>query len=298
MILTMGDLTLDILVKGRGPISPGSDVEGQISFRGGGSAANFASWVAYQGIGVTFIGVVGDDIGGEILSQDVKERGISLHIKKVKDQPTGSILLFIDEGGDRHMVSHRGANLELTPEDLQEEPFREAEHLHLTAYSLFGGEMMLKTTIKAMELAKKYSLSLSIDPSSYALLKDFGVNRFLNLTREGQFIFPNLMEGELLTACQEKEGILRALSDHYLIPILKLGEDGAMYRKGSKVQYLKVIEPAVLVDTIGAGDAFAAGFMVSYLQDNNLDKAVHQAMKLAKESIGIKGGRPPISKIP
>lgn len=293
MILTLGDLTTDIIVHTHGPIREGSDVEGQISFTGGGSAANFASWVAYVGVESLFIGSIGEDPYGEILVEEMERRGIELSIKRVKDRRTASILLFVDELGERHMVTDRGASLYLTPDDLDEELFQKAQHLHLTAYSFFGGPRMVETALRAIELAKSNQLSISLDPSSYALLEDFGVQRFLELTSTCHMIFPNYEEGSLLAGLLEEEKILQSLKKEYPLPILKLGERGVLYEKEG--ESVRIKGPSSLcVDTTGAGDAFAAGFLCDYLMTRDVREACQKGVKLASMAVAQKGGRSPL----
>lgn len=293
MILTLGDVTIDILAKPHGPLCQGSDVKGEISLQGGGSAANFASWVAYVGEDVAFIGAIGEDWGGELLSRELEERGIKTSLKKAKDHSTASILLFIDSMGERHMVTDRGASLALDPSDLDEGLFEKADHFHMTAYSFFGGRAMVETAIKALELAKLHQLSISIDPSSYGLLFEFGVERFLQLTSSSNIIFPNLEEGRLLTGSSKEEEILSFLKEIYDTPLLKLGERGAIYNREGEI--LRAKAPSCpCIDTTGAGDAFAAGFICSYLSIKDLDRACHEAVKLASIAVSQKGGRPPL----
>lgn len=292
MIITFGDLVLDILVRPYNPIERGSDVQGHISFSGGGSAANFAAWAAWNGMEVTFIGAVGEDIHGEILQREMEERGIHLSLKRRYDHRTGSILLFIDEEGERSMITDRGASMNLTANDLKEDLFREAQHLHMTGYSFFGGESMVETALYALELAQSYDLTISIDPSSYALLKEFGVRRFLSYTSSCDFIFPNIDEGRLITGYDKEEEILRALRDSYPIPILKLGPMGVLYEEEDGLH--RVLAPIITTeDTTGAGDAFAAGFLSSYLREHDKRRSCEDGVKLASSAVERRGGRPP-----
>lgn len=289
----MGDLTMDILVRSHGPISPGSDVEGEITLTGGGSAANFASWAAHLGMDVTLVTCTGKDWMGTHLCQELERNRVQLQVKRVSGAMTGSILLFVDAQGERHMITQRGANLALTAEDLCPSLFQQASHLHLTAYSFFGGAAVVQTALRALALAEEYSLSISLDPSSYALLREFGVERFLSLTAPCQILFPNLAEGRILTGYRDKEAVLQGLHGFYPLVLLKMGEEGVSFLHAGEVVHVKAENPHYCIDTTGAGDAFAAGFLSAYLREKDLLLACKEANALAGRAVQISGGRPP-----
>lgn len=297
MILVCGDLILDILVKVDGPINYGSDTTGRISLEGGGSAANFAAWTAYLGGEVTFIGKIGEDIAGSYLKEDLKQWGVKTILLTSADHPSGKILIFVDEKGERTMITDRGVNLTFSPEELPADIFRKVRHFHLTGYSLFGSEVLIETTKKAIKLARENGLSISIDPSSYALLKEFGAGRFLEITANCDFIFPNLDEGRVLTGLEEEKEIVKYLLDYYRTVVLKLGKGGCLIGNSRGIFRVYNDKTVDNPDTTGAGDAFAAGFIHCYLKDKgDILQAGNFANQVACKCINKGGGRPPVNK--
>lgn len=294
MILVYGDINLDILVQADGPKQYGSDVTGQIALRGGGSAANFAAWTSFLGERTTFIGRIGNDPAGLYLKENLQYWGVNSALEIDQHRPTGKILLFIDVRGERTMITERGTNLFLSAAQLAGVNWQGVSHIHITGYSLFASTILVETTLKALELARELGLSVSVDPSSYALLKEFGPERFFRIAADAELFFPNLDEGMALTGLIEPEAIVTNLLPYYKIVVLKLGPAGCLIgRPGqlTRVANRQIIENP---DTTGAGDAFAAAFVCQYLKDrNNLLKAGQEANRVARQCLQIKGGRPP-----
>lgn len=299
VIITLGDIVVDILVKSNESLRYGSDVTGDVIIRGGGSAANFASWLSYLSEEVSFIGKVGNDIFGSFLIDDLTSRGIKTHITKDSNVSTGKIILLVDKMAERSMITDRGANLLLNEQDIPKKLFSEAIHFHLTGYSFFGSSELLNTTKLAIRLAKKNSLSMSIDPSSYGLLKEFSPERFFKITDGFDIIFPNLDEGFILTGYRAPERIVKDLINYYPIVVLKMGKKGCMIlRRGENLIRIdsNIDSSKEVLDTTGAGDSFAAAFIKSFLEDNDLKKAGNFANKIAYHAIKNIGGRPPNDK--
>lgn len=290
MIGIFGDLILDITVRWHGPLQTGSDVAGEISYQGGGSAANVAAWLGHLGSRVRFAGALGRDLAASILGLELQQYGVETYLVE-KVQPTGAILLFLDDRGERTMVTSRGANLQLKADDLADQFFVGLKHLHLTAYSFFGSEELVTTTTRLLEKAVARGISFSVDPSSYALLERFGVQRFLSLTKEATLLFPNFEEGRVLTGEKDPESMIRKLLEHYPRVVLTLGSGGCLCGEGQAVT--GVPAPKVqAVDTTGAGDAFAAGFLHEFLRESNLVAGARMGNQVASGCVQHYGGRP------
>lgn len=295
MIFCFGDVIMDILVKASGPLKIGSDVEGSIQYQGGGSAANFAAWFAWLGGEVRFLAKVGEDAPGDFLDKDLRDRGVTTHLIRSTQHATGTILVLIDQQGERTMVTDRAANLALMPEEIETSHFSDISHLHFTGYSFFGSESLARVSQKTIRMAKDKGVTISIDPSSYGLLETFGVDRFLKLTTDVDYIFPNYPEGALLTGKQEPEAIVKKLEKHFSLVVLKLGEQGCLVGHQGE---LITVESEVRIadgDSTGAGDSFAAGFLFAYLQNKGLLVASQLANRTAAQCVRIPGGRPPRS---
>lgn len=355
MIFIYGDIIVDILVQSDGGLRYGSDITGSIAMRGGGSAANTATWLAHLGTDVYFTGMVGEDAAGEFLDHDMEERGLRRSLIRT-EATTGAILVFVDSSGERTMVTDRGANLVFIPEDLPVAELRRNRHLHITGYSLFGAENLVETARAAMAAAETAGLTVSLDPSSWALLRDFGAPHFLDLTGGCDIVFPNREEALILAGYGDVvdrdsgrigtgtatglasgygttsrtgstsgavaadhpswEEIAHTLSAYYGIVVIKLGTDGCVVadKTGIRLLPLPPGEKEPVVDSTGAGDAFAAGFLSSWIDGasreetsfgdtlpsdasrGRVERAAQRGMETALLCMGIRGGRPPLAK--
>lgn len=294
MIGVFGDLIVDLTVQAHGPLQLGSDVTGTISSHGGGSAANVAAWLGSLGKNVRFVGAIGVDLVGQVARVELEQYGVTCYIEQ-KPAPTGTILLFLDEAGERTMVTSRGANLLLEETDFPDLFFQDLRHLHVTAYSLFGSEKLANVTSGILERALEQQIPVSLDPSSYALLAEFGVRRFLNRTQGVRFLFPNLEEGRQLSGKSHPKAIVEELLTYYPVVVLTLGPDGCLCGQGQDVFSVEAA-PRPVVDTTGAGDAFVAGFLAEYYTSLSLKGGAERGNSVASEAIGHYGGRPLLRK--
>ncbi len=291
MILTFGDVIQDILVQTKGPIPVGSDIVGRISFREGGSAANFASWVAYLSYPVRFVGRVGEDMAGARLLASFSHPFVESSLVKAKGVPTGTIVVLVDSKGERTMITSRGANLCLTKEDFPPSVFSSCTHLHFTGYSLFEKDSLQNAAVYAKEQAKARNLTVSLDPSSYALLEELTPDRFFRLTEGVDLLFPNYEEGRVLSGKEDPYAIVEVLRAYYPMVVLTLGGRGCLYSYDKETRLIPT-EKQEAEDTTGAGDCFAACYVVTFLQTKDPKEAALRANAQAKKSILQVGARP------
>ncbi len=290
MIGVFGDLILDVAVRSHGPLQIGSDVTGAISYQGGGSAANVAAWLGSLGANVRFAGAIGRDLAGNTLALELASYGVETFLTE-KDDPTGTILLFLDDRGERTMVTSRGANLQVVPSDIPDEFFDGLQHMHLTGYSFFGSQELASTTITLLAKIRERDIPFSVDPSSYALLKEFGAERFLHLTAEASLIFPNLDEGMVLTGEVEPEAVAKRLSEMYPCVIMTMGSEGCLVANRGFLSHVPT-KPVLAVDTTGAGDAFAAGYLYASLQGASVLESAEAGNDVGGNCVLHYGGRP------
>jgi ribokinase len=207
---------------------------------------------------------------------------------------TGSVAVFVDQTGERSMVSGHGADFYLIPSELPRNVITSSSHLHLTAWSFFTDPPRSAARIAA-QLAHQNNLTISFDPASFQMIQEMGVEQFLSWTKDLNIniFFPNFEEGRVLTGCDEPEAIVRALAKIYdnALIILKLDADGALVFDGKTATQ---IAPATnnLVDATGAGDSFAGAFLAHYLKSNSAVDAAKFATNVAAWVIEHLGARP------
>jgi sugar/nucleoside kinase (ribokinase family) len=278
VILSIGDLVLDITIVPEGPLRPDDDRPARIDLGGGGQAANFCAWSAALGEPVRLVTRVGDDERGRQLVAELEARGVDV-CPVWAPEPTGAIAVLVAPDGRRAMATQRGASVGLRPDDLLEAWFRDVKLIHVPAYSLFT-DPLAQATRAAIGLVRDHGGMLSIDLSSVAGLQEYGPARMAyDLAR----LKPELLFG----TAAEVETIGVALEHLAQVPVIKLGPAGCRvfgrYVPGPSVQH---------VDGTGAGDAFAAAFCAAWIHGATPIEAAEKAVIVGAEAVTRPGARP------
>jgi ribokinase len=290
-ILSIGDLLLDVVVR-YDPASAEEDAAADmVQVLPGGSAANFAVHASRLGANVQFVSRVGADWAGEMLARSLANEGVKAHVKVV-EEATGRVLAMVDSRGRNRMWSYPGASGTISPDDLDPSWFVGLDAFHLTGYSLLR-DGPRAAALRALDLARENGEPFcTLDPNPAHLMSDFGPARFREMVESLHFdaIFPNLAEGRLLSGKDRPDEIISDLLVVAPIVVLTMGEAGCIAaRDGERIKLEAV--PATLIDTTGAGDAFAAGFVVEYLNTRDLHSAAVSAGRLASQVVGKVGAR-------
>jgi sugar/nucleoside kinase (ribokinase family) len=225
----------------------------------GGAAANTIKAVAALGGEAVLFAKVGDDEHGSAYIEAIELHGVKTRIG-THTSTTGHALTFITPDAQRTFSVHLGAALMLGKEDIIENDIAQSKVLHLEAFQLEGPTH--DTVIHAIELAKKHHTLISIDLAD-SLLVTRNIDVFKEVvTRDVDILFANENEARAFTG---KEGIdaLREMAGMVDVAVLKLGEHGSLISMNDEITK---IEPIIVkaVDTTGAGDTYAAGFLYGY----------------------------------
>ena len=242
MIVTLGDLLLDVIVRLEQPLAEGADANAITRLGPGGQAANVAAWVAELGGAARFVGKRADDEAGETAARALARYGVDVRGPVVEGR-TGTIVSLVDVEGSRTMASDRGVAPDLRADELDPAWLEGCEHLHLPGYSLLRAPID-EAALAAAALVPR----LSVDLSSWSAIRDFGPERFrarLEALRPG-IVFANEDEERILG------GPLPGCTW-----IVKRGARGASFA-GVELP----ARPVRALDTTGAGDALAAGYLV------------------------------------
>jgi ribokinase len=295
-IVAVGDLVWDVLIKPDTLLLPGGDTTGQIEVVPGGSAANVAAWIARVGGESAFVGSVGDDAFGDMISADLAREGVQCALSKKTAHATGVIAVMIDRAGQRSMITNQGADFALYPEDLPVALLHEAAHVHITAWSLFS-DPPRQAALAVAQIAKAAGATVSFDPASYQMIREQGRDSFDAIVADlpVDIVFPNRDEGMVLTGEKEPGRIAAALQERFpgAIVVLKLDKDGCLVRAAGYEAYHATTQTTV-VDATGAGDSFNAGFLARYLRDGDLAAAAAVANICGSWVVSQFGARPPI----
>ncbi len=272
-VVVVGDVATDVVVVLSGEPAPGSDRPAAIRSRGGGAGANVAVHLAQLGTPVLLAGCLGDDVAGAGLRAELTAAGVRLAVRTVPGAATGTIVSLVEPDGQRSMLADRGANLALRPEDV---PAPAAGgHLHLSGYTLLDPGPRA-AGLDALAAAAAAGCTVSVDPASTGPLTAYGVDRWLADTAAATLLLPNADEAVLLTGCPDVSDAARALARRHPVVAVSLGADGALWASQQASQEVLVhrpAHPARVLDTTGAGDAFAAGLLAAWLRDPDGDPA-------------------------
>ncbi|MFM8505136.1 MAG: carbohydrate kinase family protein, partial [Acidimicrobiaceae bacterium] len=212
-LCVVGDFAWDVLIRTNNNLLKGGDSFGEVMLTPGGSAANLAVWAKRCGLNTRFIGKIGRDRFGQLAREDLEKEKIEHHFVETDAHLTGSVAVFVDQTGERSMVSGHGADFYLIPSELPRTAIISSNHLHLTAWSFFTDPPRSAARMAA-QLAQQNNLTISFDPASFQMIQEMGVDQFLSWTKDLAIdIFcPNFEEGRVLTGCDEPEAIVRALA--------------------------------------------------------------------------------------
>jgi sugar/nucleoside kinase (ribokinase family) len=251
VLCTLGDLLLDVIVRLEQPLEPGTDAAAQTRTGAGGQAANVAAWAAALGAEARFVGKRGDDPAASLAPGELARLGVTVFGPVVLGR-NGVVVSIVGEEGERAMASDRGVAPTLSADELEPAWFEGATHLHLSGYSLMSSPIDAAAT-RAAGLVRAGGGTVSVDLASRRVIVDFGPERLRRVLGE--------LGPELVFANEEERAELGPEAAVDATWVLKRGAAGAaVERDGQKSEFPAV--PAEVIDTTGAGDAFAAGYLV------------------------------------
>jgi sugar/nucleoside kinase (ribokinase family) len=272
LVCTLGDLALDVIVRLRQPLAPGADANSWITIGAGGQAANVAAWVASLGERSRLIGIRAADDAGTLAASLVAAHGVEL-VGPTVGSGGGVIVSLVDPSGQRTMCPDRGAAVELHPEHVDPASLAGCDWLHLSGYALFV-EPARQAALRAAALARASGTRVSVDLASWSGIRDVGRAQVrADLT---------LIEPAVVFGNEDED---RALGGPVEGPrwVVKLGAGGCTF-DGERRSAVAAPE---IVDTTGAGDAFAAGWLVGGPQ---------LALDTAARCVGHAGSMPPLAR--
>ncbi|MBW2980924.1 adenosine kinase [Candidatus Woesearchaeota archaeon] len=254
----------------------------------GGSCANSLYGIALLGGSVVFCGKVGKDEHGAIYEQKMTDNGVKSQIGKIDSHKTGHAITFITPDSERTFAVHLGASIKLEKEDLFFDDVKNSKILHIEGYQLEDPSLRA-VALHAMDFAKKHNVKISIDladPGIVARNKD----DLLKLVKKyADIVFANEDESKALTGKEAIEA-LNEISKMAEIAVVKIGKKGSLVKSGSDLHEIKPhsVKP---LDTTGAGDMYAAGFLYGHTHGYKLSQCGNIGSYLAAKVVEQVGAR-------
>jgi len=282
-IVCVGDLMVDVVARLPGPLATGSDTPAAVTLHGGGAAANVAAWLAELGEDAMFVGRVGDDVAGREAVASLTSAGIRCAVSVDPARPTGMCIVLVDPAGERTMVPSAGANAGLGEASF--ELPSDARLVYVSGYALLGaGSRQL--ALAAIQAAREVDVPVAVDAASSAPLA--AAADFAQWIGDDVVLFANRDEARVLTGEADPATAARLLGTQFGEAVVKLGADGAVHSSGSAVRAQEVD----VVDSTGAGDAFAAGFLSGRVAGASIEDSLSRGAACATRAITRVGARP------
>ncbi|WP_426574340.1 carbohydrate kinase family protein [Aquihabitans sp. McL0605] len=282
-VLVVGDLMVDVVVAHKDPIQVGTDTPARVRMAGGGSAANTACWLASLGEAPQLMAARGDDDLGRMAAAALEAAGVTFVGPVLEEHPTGTCVVLVASDGERTMLPDRGANDRLPLSAIIGGLDPMPDWVHLSGYAILH-EGSRNAGRAALSAGIAGGAVVSVDAASTAPIKAVGAEAFLNWIDGASLVFANDQEVDAL-------GGVRAVLDHVGAVVVKHGAAGATWTDGRQTLTVDGF-PVDAVDSTGAGDAFAAGWIAATRFGAEPQGALAEAVRVGAQAVTQVGARP------
>ncbi len=269
------------------------DAMGSARETSGGSAANTMAGIAAMGGRAAFVGQVAADQLGSIFAHDIRALGVQFDTAPLQSElPTGRCLILVTPDAQRTMNTCPGASHQLRPDALDEALIRSAPLLMLEGY-LFGPELPRQTLFHAVEIARSAGNRVAFTLSESVCIAGRREGFQAMIDRGGiDLLFANEEEAVQLTGAADLDGAVRALQLKVPTLVLTRGAAGALALENGARTDVPAVPVQQVVDTTGAGDLFAAGFLAARCKGHGIERQLMTGGIAAAEVISHFGARP------
>lgn len=275
-VAALGTCNIDFLMKVPRFLKSDDEVEVEkLKVSLGGSASNFAVGLSRVGVDVGIIARVGQDNFGDLAAKILEEEGVKIDRLLKISESTGMAFIAVDKNGERSIYTSMGANAGFELEKKDIEYIKRSKLLHVTG--------MYKEVV---EEAIRYAKLISINPGT--VLCSYGIDVLERIIRKAHILFLNKKEVSILTGENFQEGVKVLVEMDIPMVVVTCGKDGANLYTPDGMIHAKNIETEPL-DTTGAGDAFAAGFIAAYIKNKGMDKCLELGNILASNCVSKLG---------
>lgn len=266
------------------------ELAGQVTEVPGGSAANTTQALAQLGLPVTFLGKIGNDSTSGFYLENFRQSGGNTSKFKKGELPNARCLSLVTPDSERTMRTHLGAAITLSATEISKADFEDCRHAHLEGYLLFNPEL----AVHILECARQAGCSISLDLASFEVVHAAKDSLKELLKKYVDIVFSNEDEAKAFTGKEDNyPAMALELGNYCELAVVKIGKEGShIAHKGTLVDIRPVtIEKAL--DTTGAGDAWAAGFLYGWLTGRSLSESGQLGSRLGAEVVQVLGPRIP-----
>jgi sugar/nucleoside kinase (ribokinase family) len=233
----------------------------------GGSACNTVVGIGKLGAPARFVGKCGTGAMGDLFENDLKRQNVEPLLLR-SDSPTGRVLSIITPDAQRSMFTFLGASAETKPQDIAQDCFANAAIVHIEGYLLFNLELILKV----LKTAKKAGARVSLDLASFNVVKESHQQLQHIVKSYVDILIANEDEALAYTGHKAEDDAIQALAADVEIAVLKVGQRGSFISRGDQIVPIRPKTGAPIIDTTGAGDLWAAGFLYGLVNGYALER--------------------------
>ena len=296
-VLCIGDVMLDVITKINvmpDKINYGSDTPAMISTHGGGAAGNVASWLTRTDARATIVGHVGNDAAGHALISEFDALGVRHNNLMIDNGNSGVVVVLVDPTGERTMFPDNGANSGLHIGDLPE--LDEFDAVYLSGYSPLD-PLSRQGVMHMIEAIKAKGLPLFFDPASVGGMMEVSLEEVKSWISLMDGILLNEEESMYITGLSDPEMAIEKLLEDVSVVVIKRGAQGAIGKARGSILISVPAAPTKVIDTTGAGDSFAAGFIAHYALTKNMQHGLEEGARVAAKCVETVGARPRVGTV-
>jgi sugar/nucleoside kinase (ribokinase family) len=291
-VLCIGDVMLDVIAVIETKINYGSDTPSKISTHGGGAAGNVASWSQVSGAPTKILARVGNDSAGTAVMSEFDELKIEHGDCVVAGAQTGVVVVLVDPSGERTMFPETGANSGLSLKDLPD--LQGIEVVYLSGYALLD-EASRPGVLDIISEIRGAGIPIFFDPATVGGMSQVDTVEIKSWLPLMNALFMNEEEATFLTGFTNLDAALDELLRLAPIAIIKCGSEGAIGKARGRESIRISALPTRVVDTTGAGDSFAGGFVATWLDNHDLMTCMEAGAAAAAQCVSIVGARPHVT---
>ena len=267
-----------------------SQLPGAYTQAPGGSSGNTIFAAAKMGLKTTFIGKIGQGQGGEFYKDSLKSLGGDVSHFKTGSVANGRCLSLITPDGERTMRTDLGAAATLSPNEVTPADFIGSSHAHIEGYLLFNPDLMMAV----LNSAKEANCHISLDLASFEVVHA-AQDRLPDILRDYvHLVFANEEEAAaFLGESLPPEEMAKKLAEYCDLAVVKAGANGAWLVRGDEVLFAPALPGITVIDTTGAGDYWAAGFLSGWIHGKPLDICAKWGARLGAEIVQVIGAELP-----